>query len=179
MRRARQRIWHRPRRISYAPYIISVCVSNTNGIGKLDQTRKLLRHMQEGSRSIFLCESCSSRFIARVEDEAHISRTVSLHLPILTVPVPTDFGYSDEIKCSTTEVDDGCANANYWHTVSALILLLSIRNAQLIPSLPITPPALVPVDRARHTGADVKTTIERMILDNELRERLADTLLAG
>ena len=54
-----------------------------------------------------LSESCSSRFVAHAEDEDRISHAVSLHLPILTVPVLTDFGYLDEVECPMTEVNDG------------------------------------------------------------------------
>ena len=41
------------------------------------------------------------------------------------------------------------------------------------------PTILVPVDHARHTGADVKTTNKRMILDNKLRKRPVDPLPVG
>ncbi|KAH9923400.1 peptidase C14 [Epithele typhae] len=38
---------------------------------------------------------------------------------------------------------------------------------------------LVPIDHARHIGADEKTTNKRMVLDNELRRRLVDPLPTG
>ena len=67
-------------------------------------------------------------------------------------------------------------NVSRPRSISASIWSPPPRDAQLIPPLHPLPTVLVPVDHARHTGEDVKTRNECMILGNELRKCLVDPL---